>query len=99
LGSIRIRRRWQSRSEASVLTAEDSSKVTLVAVLDWPKWAASVVRQLRTGQRPATIDGILADIGVSSLQLGDAARGFSFQADGPLDMRMDPRSSEPPNKW
>ena len=43
---------------------------------------------------PASLDGILADLGVSSLQLGDPARGFSFQAEGPLDMRMNPMSGE-----
>ena len=61
---------------------------------DWPKITLlhRSFAEIANGQRPATIDGILADIGVSSLQLYDAARGFSFQAEGPLDMRMDPRS-------
>ena len=46
------------------------------------------------GQRVAagSADGLLADLGVSSLQFGDPARGFSFQAEGPLDMRMNPQS-------
>jgi 16S rRNA (cytosine1402-N4)-methyltransferase len=59
---------------------------------DWPTITLlnRSFAEIAKGQRPATIDGILADIGVSSLQLDDAARGFSFQADGPLDMRMDP---------
>jgi 16S rRNA (cytosine1402-N4)-methyltransferase len=38
----------------------------------------------------APADGVLLDLGLSSLQLADPARGFSFQAEGPLDMRFDP---------
>ena len=60
---------------------------------DWPEITLlnRSFAEIAKGQKTATVDGILADIGVSSLQLDDAARGFSFQADGPLDMRMDPR--------
>jgi 16S rRNA (cytosine1402-N4)-methyltransferase len=43
---------------------------------------------------PASLDGLLADLGVSSLQLQSPERGFSFQAEGPLDMRMNPMSGE-----
>lgn len=47
----------------------------------------------------AGVHGILMDLGVSSAQLEDPSRGFSFRADGPLDMRIDPRSCPSAAEW
>jgi len=61
---------------------------------DWPtvKLLHGSFAELVKNQEPRANNGILADLGLSSLQISDAARGFSFQADGPLDMRMNPQS-------
>ncbi len=63
---------------------------------DWPRveLVQGSFADLANDQRPATIDGLLADLGVSSLQLDRPERGFSFQAEGPLDMRMNTLSGE-----
>ncbi len=51
------------------------------------------------GEVPNGFDFILADLGVSSMQLDDPARGFTFKSDGPLDLRMNPQRGQPAAEW
>ncbi len=61
---------------------------------DWPQveLVHASFADLAQHVAPVTVDGLLADLGVSSMQFEDPERGFSFQAEGPLDMRMNPYS-------
>jgi 16S rRNA (cytosine1402-N4)-methyltransferase len=64
----------------------DIRHANFAAMADWPLAAAG-------------LDGVLLDLGVSSPQLDDPQRGFSFQSEGPLDMRMDPTRGMSVAQW
>jgi 16S rRNA (cytosine1402-N4)-methyltransferase len=81
------------RDPTAVLVAEsrlerfgDRATVVHGSFLDVAPWLESA--------GIASVDGLLADLGVSSPQLDDAGRGMSFRHEGPLDMRMDPTTGE-----
>ncbi len=84
----------RGKLQAAGWTGEDARRSTDPG--EWPTVSLIHGSFAEVGERmaPASLDGILADLGVSSLQLSDPERGFSFQAEGPLDMRMNPMSGE-----
>ena len=70
------------------------ARETLASAGDRVRFAHADFRETPRVLGAERADGILLDLGVSSVQLDDARRGFSFREDGPLDMRMD-RSTGP----
>ena len=88
------------------LVAIDRDPAAEAAARDWRDrrftfhraWFSEVAHVL-DGEGIGMVDGVLLDLGLSSPQIDDPARGFSLRADGPLDMRMDPSRGESATQW
>ena len=75
----------KARARLEVLAEELGAEMPTI------EYVARPFSEIAEVVKPGTLDGLLADFGVSSMQLDEAHRGFSFRSDGPLDMRMDTR--------
>ncbi len=83
------------RDPAAIQAGQDIKDVRLTLV----RAPFSQLAEVLDGLGIENVDGILLDIGVSSPQLDEAGRGFSFRLEGPLDMRMDPDSGISAADW
>ncbi len=92
--------------ERGRLIALDRDPQAVAAAGDWHDARFGLVHapfsrlsEVLRGKGVGAIDGVLLDLGVSSPQLDDARRGFSFRFDAPLDMRMDTTRGETAAQW
>ncbi|MDO6499722.1 16S rRNA (cytosine(1402)-N(4))-methyltransferase RsmH [Photobacterium sanguinicancri] len=83
----------------------DPQAIAEAQTIDDPRFSiihgpfSGMANYMETRELLGQVDGVLLDLGVSSPQLDDAERGFSFMRDGPLDMRMDPTTGLSAAEW
>jgi 16S rRNA (cytosine1402-N4)-methyltransferase len=88
----------QARARARARLGDDP-RLTILAGTYEDIWDDLEFQGWMRTEAPEGLDAVLMDLGVSSLQLKEPGRGFSFQAEGPLDMRMDPESGVTALEW